>query len=76
MWVDDRGRYVVDDEGQAWFYVTIIDITEKMSYQRKLERAEERVEMLTVLSRDVIFRYRLPGADRRDLRRFRGAVQP
>ena len=55
VWVDDRGRYVVDDEGQAWFYVTIIDITEKMSYQRKLERAEERVEMLTVLSRDVIF---------------------
>lgn len=36
VWVDDRGRYVVDDEGQAWFYVTIIDITEKMSYQRKL----------------------------------------
>ena len=32
VWVDDRGRYVVDDEGQAWFYVTIIDITEKMSY--------------------------------------------
>ena len=55
VWVDDRGRYVVDDEGQAWFYVTIIDITEKMSYQRKLERAEERVEMLTVLSRDVAF---------------------
>ena len=20
VWVDDRGRYVVDDEGQAWFY--------------------------------------------------------
>lgn len=55
VWVDDRGRYVVDTDGQAWFYVTIIDITEKMSYQRKLERAEERVEMLTVLSRDVIF---------------------
>lgn len=55
IWVDDRGRYVVDADGTAWFYVTIIDITEKMSYQRKLERAEERVEMLTVLSRDVIF---------------------
>lgn len=55
IWVDDRGRYVVDADDTAWFYVTIIDITEKMSYQRKLERAEERVEMLTVLSRDVIF---------------------
>lgn len=55
VWVDDRGRYVVDADGAAWFYVTIIDVTEKMSYQRKLERAEERVEMLTVLSRDVIF---------------------
>lgn len=55
VWVDDRGRYVVDAAGQAWFYVTIIDVTEKMHYQRKLERAEERVEMLTVLSCDVIF---------------------
>lgn len=55
VWVDDRGRYVVDSDGAAWFYVTIIDITEKVSYQRKLERAEERVEMLTVLSHDVIF---------------------
>ncbi len=55
VWVDDRGRYVVDADGAAWFYVTIIDITEKVSYQHRLERAEERVEMLTVLSRDVIF---------------------
>ena len=55
VWVDDRGRYVVDGDGTAWFYVTIIDITDKMGYQRKLERAEERVELLTVLSRDVIF---------------------
>lgn len=54
-WVDDRGRYVVDDDGTAWFYVTIIDITEKMSYQQQLERANDRVEILTVLSRDVIF---------------------
>lgn len=55
VWVDDRGRYVVDADGTAWFYVTIIDVTEKVSYQQKLERAEERVEMLTVLSHDVIF---------------------
>ncbi len=54
-WVDDRGRYVVDADGAAWFYVTIIDITEKMSYQQQLERANDRVEILTVLSRDVIF---------------------
>ena len=54
-WVDDRGRYVVDAAGAAWFYVTIIDITEKMSYQQQLERANDRVEILTVLSRDVIF---------------------
>ncbi len=55
LWVDDRGRYVVDDDGTAWFYVTIIDITEKMEYQRQLERSEERVAMLTMLSGDVVF---------------------
>lgn len=55
LWVDDRGRYVVDEDGTAWFYVTIIDITEKMEYQRQLERSEERVAMLTMLSGDVVF---------------------
>ncbi len=54
-WVDDRGRYVVDADGTAWFYVTIIDITDKMENQRQLERAEERIDMLTMLSRDVVF---------------------
>ncbi len=55
LWVDDRGRYVVDDDGAAWFYVTVIDVTEKMRYQKSLERANERLEILTVLSHDVMF---------------------
>ena len=55
LWVDDRGRYVVDDDGAAWFYVTIIDISGKMSNQHQLERAEERVDMLTMLSHDIVF---------------------
>lgn len=55
LWVDDRGHYIVDDSGIAWFYVTIIDISDKVSSQRQLERAEERVDMLTMLSRDVVF---------------------
>lgn len=54
-WVDDRGRYVVDTDGTAWFYVTIIDITDKVESQRQLERAEARINMLAMLSRDVIF---------------------
>ncbi len=55
LWVDDRGRHVVDEDGTAWFYVTIIDITDKVENQRQLERAEERIDMLTMLSRDVVF---------------------
>lgn len=55
FWVDDRGHYIVDDSGTAWFYVTIIDISDKVNSQRQLERAEERVDMLTMLSRDVMF---------------------
>ncbi len=55
VWVDDRGHLVVDDMGTAWFYVTLIDISEKVAYQRKLERANERLEILTELSHDILF---------------------
>lgn len=55
LWVDERGRYVVDSAGSGWVYVTIIDITEKVRYQREIERANERVTLLTALSHDVMF---------------------
>lgn len=55
VWVDDRGRYVIDEQGQGWFYVTVVDITEKVGYERQLERARERMEILTALSNDVVF---------------------
>ncbi len=55
VWVDDRGRFVRDSDGTAWFYVTLVDITEKVSYQRQMERGNERLEILTALSNDVVF---------------------
>lgn len=54
-WVEDWGHYVVDSDGHAWFYVTIIDITEKIAIQRELERANERQEILTALCNDIVF---------------------
>lgn len=55
VWVDDRGRFVRDSDGTAWFYVTLVDITEKVEYQRKMERGNERLEILSALSNDVVF---------------------
>ena len=55
VWVDDRGRHVVDADGKPWFYVTLIDITEKVKSQAELERASERIEILTELSNDILF---------------------
>lgn len=55
LWVDDRGRYVIDSNGEPWFYVTVVDITEKMKSERELERAMERMNIIAALSNDVIF---------------------
>lgn len=55
LWVDDRGRHVVDAQGQPWFYVTVVDVTEKVADERELKRARERMEILTALSNDVVF---------------------
>lgn len=54
-WVDDLGRLVVDAEGVEWFYVTLLDITERVEEHIQLQRANERLEILTALSNDVIF---------------------
>lgn len=60
LWVDDRGRLVMDSDGVAWFYVTLVDVTEKMRYQRQMERGNERLEILTALSNDVVFDVECP----------------
>ncbi len=54
-WVDDRGHLVQDASGKKWFYVTLIDITEMIQTRHELERANERLEILTALSNDIIF---------------------
>lgn len=55
LWVDDRGRIVTDSSGKKWFYVTVVDITNQVRNERELQRAHERMEILTALSNDVIF---------------------
>ncbi len=54
-WVDDRGRLVVDSDGVEWFYVTLLDITDRVLEHAELERANQRLEILTALSNDVVF---------------------
>lgn len=54
-WVEDVGSLVVDSEGQPWFYVTIIDITDEIHYRQALEEEYERLKIIAALSNDVIF---------------------
>lgn len=55
LWVRDKGRCVKASDGTLWFYVALTDITELMHYTRKLEQANQRVELISMLSRDVVF---------------------
>ena len=54
-WFDDSGRLVEDEDGVRWFYVTVIDITDQVLARQALERANERLEIITALSNDVLF---------------------
>lgn len=56
LWVDDIGYLSRDEaDGIARFYVTIFDITERELDNLRLKRANERLDILTALSNDVIF---------------------
>lgn len=55
VWVDDRGQIVTDADGNRWFYVMIIDITPQKMSERELQRARERMDILTALSNDIVF---------------------
>lgn len=54
-WVDDWGHLVVDSAGERWLYVTVMDITDQVRDEEQLRRANERLEILTALSNDVLF---------------------
>lgn len=54
-WVDDWGHLVEDASGTRWFYATIMDATERVREKEELRRANERLEILTALSNDVLF---------------------
>lgn len=54
-WVEDWGHLAADVEGRRWFYVTLMDITDQVRDEGDLRRANERLEILTALSNDVLF---------------------
>ena len=54
-WVDDWGHLVEDASGARWFYATLMDATERVRVKEELRRANERLEIITALSNDVLF---------------------
>lgn len=48
-WVEDHGQHVVDSEGNPWYYVTLLDVTEVVELQEELSAATERLETLAML---------------------------
>ena len=53
--MDDWGHLVEDGTGTRWFYATLMDATERVREREELRRANERLEILTALSNDVLF---------------------
>lgn len=51
----DHGHISSDANGQKWLYVSLIDVTDMANARRELERAEERLNLLTAFGNDVIF---------------------
>lgn len=54
-WVEDCGRLVTDSFGEKWFYVVLLDITDKIHYQQELEKGNMRQQMLADLSNNIFF---------------------
>lgn len=43
-WVHDIGHLIEDEDGEKWFYVTIVDITELKNTQDRLARSEKTLK--------------------------------
>ena len=54
-WVDGWGHLVPDADGVLWFHVTLMDATDRVREKEELRRANERLQILTALSHDVLF---------------------
>lgn len=48
VWVRDEGHIVADDDGRRWYYVVIIDITDRVEQQR-LDQERYRQSLQTML---------------------------
>lgn len=48
LWVHDEGHYIVDQDGNAWFYVTINDMSHLLAENNKLQK--ENLELGSIIS--------------------------
>ena len=57
LWLFDKAQLVRDENGRAWFYVIVMDITSLRNTQQELKISEERYRILTELSERIIFEH-------------------
>lgn len=55
LWVEDYGRLVEDENGRHYFYVFLVDATEKIRLRKLVNRRDHLQRILTTLANDVDF---------------------
>ena len=55
LWVEDYGRLVEEENGKFYFYVFLVDATEKIQLRKLLNRRDHLQRVLTTLANDVDF---------------------
>ena len=55
LWVEDYGRLVEDESGRHYFYVFLVDATEKIRLRKLVNRRDHLQRILTTLANDVDF---------------------
>lgn len=55
LWVEDYGRLVEEENGKYYFYVFLVDATEKIRLRKLVNRRDHLQRVLTTLANDVDF---------------------
>lgn len=55
LWVEDYGRLVEEENGKHYFYVFLVDATEKIRLRKLVNRRDHLQRVLTMLANDVDF---------------------
>lgn len=59
LWIFNHAQLVREEDGRAWFYVIVMDITPLREAQQELRISEERYRIVSELSEGVIFEHDL-----------------